>query len=197
MTLRAGRIEFSFEYLPLAAACVCAVVFGERFLASALCVAIHESGHIIALILTGSGEIELSLGYMTIDMTDREKNMKRGASLALTAVCGPLANLLAAPVFYAISMATGSGFLYDCAMINLALCIFNMLPVLGTDGGEIAQAFFRRVFSYNTAETIMYVLTAAVLLPVCVCAFYVLLVSKNNFTLLIAALCLAASLFKR
>ena len=196
MTFKAGRVSFSFGYLPLAAACVCAVLFGRRFAACLLCTALHEMGHIAALLTLGDGDIAVSLGFLTVDIVDKQRELRCGRARAAIAAAGPAANVLTLPVFLLLHIAFGGEFFYLCAMVSGALCVFNLLPAAGTDGGELVQTALQSHLSYETAAAVSAALTVIFLLPAAVCAFYVLIVSKNNFTLLIAVMCLLCSFLK-
>ena len=193
MILRAGQIKIHIEYLPLASFCICAVVFGEKFLPSLLCVAIHEAGHVFALLRLGSTPPELSLGFLTIDIIDRQKEMRNSRQQAFIAAAGPGANLLTAPLFYLLGISLKSDFFGSCAMISAVLCVFNLLPIIGTDGGELIGILLMRTRQGTAA---LYILTVIILLPLCICAFYILIISKNNFTLLITSLVLIYSFLK-
>ena len=94
-----------------------------------LTVAVHELGHLLALQCLGTEDasLELGLGGGVIDCAP----LPPGA-LAITALAGPLANLLwAGLMFFPAPQA---------ALLSLGTAAFNLLPVPPLDGGTALRA---------------------------------------------------------
>lgn len=192
MKLRAGRIGFSFDYLSLSLLCAAAVIFGTRFLPAFLCAAAHESCHALALLCFGEDEVRLILRPGGAAIIDRNKALRSDGQTAAVAAAGPLANILLTLPCAAIYSKTGSPFFHACLLMNAALALFNLLPILSTDGGEIAGILFRRLFSAEISKKILTITTVALLLPIAVGGFLLLFRSRENFTLLF---CVCAIVF--
>ena len=197
MTIGAGRLRLRFGYPAAAAICACAVVLGERYPAALLCAVIHEAGHIAALLRFGQERIDIRLRVTRTDIIDSGKGSRPDRQQALVSLAGPLANAAASPLFYALYASAACPFLLDCAMISAALCVFNLLPMFGTDGGELAAIALSRRLSEKAAHNIMTALTGFFLLPVFAASFYALLRTGSNVSLLIFAFAAAAEGFSK
>lgn len=194
MTVRAGRVRISSGYVPIAVLCICAAMFGDRFPASLLCVILHEAGHVLMLLRFGAEVVDIRLGFMSADIIDREKTVRPRREETLITLAGPAANLLCAPLFCAVFRVSGARFFADCAMMSIVLCVFNLLPISGTDGGVLFEALLAKACGITTAERVLTVCTAILLLPLSTAAFLILLRTRRNFTLLFAALCMIYSM---
>lgn len=197
MTFRAGKLVFSFDYFSAAILCICALSLPDKFPAALLCILLHESGHIFMIMHLGCDRINIKLRCMSIDINDPKSASRPYSEQAAISAAGPFVNLICIPVFLAVYALTGAEFFKLCSGVSAALCTFNLLPVLETDGGAIASAFLKKHTSERAADIVMYSLTAALLIPVCVFGFLVLLRSRNNFTLLLAAMAIIYSVMIR
>lgn len=80
-------------------------------------------------------------------------------SQGVTGISGPLANVLLGGGLYAVSLALGDGLaasvLGRLAFINILLAVFNMLPGLPLDGGQVLMAaVWRLTGSPHTATVV-------------------------------------------
>lgn len=80
-------------------------------------------------------------------------------SQGITGVSGPVANVLLAGILYAAGFALGDGIVASAvgrlAFINLLLAIFNLLPGLPLDGGQVLMAVvWRLTGSPHTASVV-------------------------------------------
>ncbi|MBR3869163.1 MAG: hypothetical protein IKM66_07590 [Clostridia bacterium] len=102
----------------------CAVLFS----------ALHEAGHILALVHFGKKPKKITLGVMGIRIEKSDIALSYREE-CITALCGPFVNLIFSVIFALIDI-TGLPF-----AINTGLFIINMLPVKTLDGGRFIYNF--------------------------------------------------------
>lgn len=116
----------------------CAVLFS----------ALHEVGHILALLHFGKKPKKITLGVMGIRIEKSDIALSYREE-CITALCGPFVNLIFSVVFALIDM-TGLPF-----AINSGLFIINMLPVKTLDGGRFVYNFLLASVDEENADKIM------------------------------------------
>ena len=195
MTFKAADIRVTVGYIPISAFCLCAVLLGERFAAACLCALIHECGHLLFIYEKGC-RTDIRLGVMCVDISDAKRQTRTAAQRAKIAAAGPLANLLTAPIFGAAYYLIGAEFFGLCAVMSAVLCVFNLLPVFSTDGGELLSLALGRYLSPRAVRCVLTALSVALLLPVFAAGFFLLLRENGSFTLLLAALSLICAVVK-
>ena len=150
--------------------------------------AMHEGGHLLAMLALGCPPQACTLGAfgMRIEMSaERMVGYRRNI---LISFAGPMVNLLAAPLLW----LSGCG---RAAAVHLTLAIFNLLPAAALDGGQILRCVFCLVGKETKADRWLRMLSAAVLLPLAVLAFWLFLSGWGNVTLLIVSGYLTALIF--
>lgn len=160
---------------PLAVSCV---------LASAM----HEGGHLLAMLALGCPPRVCTLGAfgMRIEMgAQRLVGYRRNILISLA---GPLVNLVAALLLWLCGCA-------EAAVVHLILAVFNLLPAAALDGGQVLRCAFCLAGKETHADRWLQVLSAAVLLPLAVWAFWLFLSGQGNGTLLIVSGYLTALIF--
>lgn len=178
----------AFEVSFLTVAIMSAVIILDSSFKVTACIfsaVIHECGHIAAMrffSITPS-RIKLRLFDIVIDA----KTDKNFISDFVITLCGPLANLVFAVVFY---------FFSDTLFIaNLTIGIFNLLPVETFDGGHALSLLLSRKLSLSTTKNLIKILTLIILVPIFLSGILVLFYSKYNYSLLLISLYLVAILF--
>lgn len=142
--------------------------------------AMHEGGHLLAMIALGCAPQVCTLGAfgMRIEMgAERMVGYRRNILISLA---GPLVNLLAAPLLWAFGCEQAS-------VVHLTLAVFNLLPAAALDGGQIVRCLFCLAGKEARADGWLRVLSAAVLLPLAAAAFWLFLSGRGNVTLLIVS----------
>lgn len=126
------RVRVSFSFLMFNA-----LIFLVRESKVILCFygvcILHELGHILAAVIAGTAAKEIILSGTGITIT-AEKNavipVKRSLFVLLS---GPAVNL----IFAGITESLGGSRLF--IMLNLTLCLYNLLPFPNLDGGAVIE----------------------------------------------------------
>ncbi|MBI1369339.1 MAG: peptidase M50 [Planctomycetes bacterium] len=116
-----------------------------EYLCLFLIVLIHEYGHALACKSVG-GKAERIVLWPLGGLAFVQPPPRPGATLWSVAA-GPLVNVVLVPVLYGLAMLTvaldqpmTARLVYEMSMINLALLIFNMMPIYPLDGGQILRS---------------------------------------------------------
>lgn len=102
---------------------------------------LHEAGHIFVYLLLYKKIPKLKVGWWGIAMRYPEMVDPSGELFLLAA--GPVMNFLVAIVIYAalLHRASFGGWIFACE--NLAIGLFNLLPVGYLDGGRLLKLCFK------------------------------------------------------
>lgn len=98
-----------------------------------LSAAIHELGHITAMLLQGIKPRRVDILPMGALIVCPEGVPFK--SQLIISICGPLASLFSATVAAVIYIFAPSAGVLFFGVINLTLCLFNLLPARKNDGG--------------------------------------------------------------
>ena len=170
ISVQLGRVEATGGFLLLTAWLNYADTQGLIPLALAAC-ALHEGGHLLALRAMGA-EVAGTMSY---------------PQELLSALAGPGCNLLLAALF--CRLPGGSLF----AGLNLALALFNLLPIGALDGGRVLRAALNWLVSPQAGDRVCPPLERA--LAGCLLSFGAFLAGAGgSVTLLITAIWLFSSL---
>lgn len=173
MRLKIGKTSLIIDYYFIAVLTLMLVVFrNESILRCFLFCVLHEVGHLTAMFIFGERVRSVHLGYfgMKIDCGDRILPAGRETVIALA---GPAVNLILAAMFLLF------GFNADFS-VNIALAVFNLLPVKMLDGGRILALFLspRAMRAVGIAAGVLMSLLGAAV------AIY----TKSNYIILIVSL---------
>lgn len=156
------------------------------------CCIIHESGHILCLLLMGEHPKFIKLSFYGIKL---ERSLLPGSGklneLAVYA-SGPAANIILSAVFFIASNAAQG--MYKAAVISLGVGIFNLIPCRPLDGGNILFAALVKAMQEENAEKICNAISALMLLPMAFLGVY-LCIKNGNFTLIAVTAYLAVVCF--
>ncbi|MEM7625523.1 MAG: M50 family metallopeptidase [Planctomycetota bacterium] len=150
-------------------------------------VILHEFGHALACRSVGGEAKDIVL--WPLGGVAFVKPPPRPGAVLWSIAAGPLVNVALAPILYGLyfliygtlglppSPSPIQGFLYLIAHINLALLVFNMLPIYPLDGGQILQSILW--FFVGRARSLR--ITAGFGLAIGVAAFLLALVGLSGF----------------
>ena len=194
MKLKLGKTEIVISYLLI---CLLAfsIVLGifEGFAWCALAIALHEGGHLAMMILFGYFPKRIKISPFEILIDDSARQQRHAAQNALIIFFGPFVNFICFPVCYLLYLEGGINTM-PFAAANLSVGLFNSLPVMSLDGGQLLYLFLTRFLSSEQAERTVDFLTFVFIFPLAALGFFVLLKSKNNFSLLFVSVYLIVSL---
>lgn len=159
-------------------------------------VLLHEVGHLIFMWIFECEPKSIKLVPASISIT-RGMSAKKYGDL-LISLAGPMVNLIMFCSLYVNFLITKSAFSLDCALINLAFFIFNILPVSGLDGGTILKIILSKKFKDPLkAERIVRIITLAVGLLVGIIGITLIINGELNISVFIVAIYIIISAFIR
>ena len=149
-----------------------------------LSIALHESAHLAAMRLFGIPLAEIGLYPFGVQIRRGGSQVSYGRD-AVVYLAGCFGSLLVGALTFEVNSLLSA--------VNIALGLFNLLPVPPLDGGQALGAICRRRLSEHQARRILPALSAAVLVPLA-CAAVFLLRCGGNFSLMITLLFLVGGL---
>ena len=191
MTFTLFGCRVTVPFLLLAA--VTALLFCDRsglFLAALVSAAVHEGAHLAALRAFGGVPRRIRLTPFGIDIVLQKPGARGYLRDAAVSLSGPFANLAEFAVF---SCAKNPAF-SNLTLAAFALFLFNILPISPLDGGQALESLLCLRLAPQKAERILALISFAVLLPLAVFSFLVLLRSPGNFSLFLVCCYLMALL---
>lgn len=188
-------VEISFLLLCLAAICVIVGIFRD-FCYCTLAVLIHETGHIITMCMMGYFPERIKISLFEIAVTDPARQERTARENIRIIFFGPAANFICVlPGFLLYLWGMEKALPFGAA--NLSVGLFNMLPVISLDGGQLLTIWLCRRCSPSQAEKIVCRLTFISIFPLAALGFVVLFHSHYNFSLLFVCVYLIAALLTR
>lgn len=157
--------------------------------------AIHEIGHLSAMYLKRCPPTEIVAGLFDVNIKDSCANTRTYRDDIIIYFFGPLFNLILAFIFYFLYRIYFNENFFISASENLTIFVFNILPVENLDGGQILFSLLAPKYGIRLAIHIVEIISFVVLIPIAVLGFYVLIISRYNFSLLLFSLYLIAALF--
>lgn len=177
------------------ALCIILDIFTE-FLFCVIAVIIHELGHLSAMIYYGYMPDKITISPFEIKIVNYSRQIKSTRENFFIVFFGPFVNFICFILFYLLYLIN-SNFFVPFAAANLCTCLFNMLPAMSLDGGQLLYILLCKRFSEKTAERVVFFTAVLVLVPLTAVGFIVLLNSKYNFSLLFVCVYIALSLVCR
>lgn len=194
--IRGVKIEITFLFTALIAF-VLSLNVPSNILITVFSSFLHETGHLIAMTLSGNrpDAVRLELTGLNIKRTENVRiSLKNEILISLG---GPLIN---AAVFIVCTFALcfyKSKTILIFSAVNLILMTFNLLPVKRLDGGMILYFLLSRKFDMDIGAKILKITSSVFIFLIYLWGFYVLYVSRYNLSLLIIAIFLTFSMFSK
>lgn len=149
-------------------------------LACLLASALHETGHLIPLLLWRHPPVRISFGVFGISITQREDPLSYPRQAAVL-LAGPAVNLLMAGGLAAARTVPAA------VAAHLVMGCFNLLPVEALDGGQCLYCLLAGRRSEETALRVVRCASATVILPLATLGFFLLLRRGNPSLLAVSA----------
>lgn len=194
MKFRVLKTEITISYLIICTASICIIAgIFDSFLYCLFAIIIHETGHIILMCIFGYAPEKIKISLFEISISDRKRQERSFIQNFLIIFFGPFANFICFILFYLLYLIGNDYFLYFAAA-NFSVGLFNILPVMSLDGGQLLYLILSRFFSDTGSQRIVNVITFIIIFPLASLGFILLFNSKYNFSLLIVCIYLVFSL---
>lgn len=146
---------------------------------------IHELGHICAMIFKGYKPHEIECRAFDIRIVDVNRFKTSYKNDIFILFMGAVFNFLYAAFLFSLYKTFGMTECLKPVYENVFLGIFNLLPIETLDGGQILYSLLCRRLDVKVAMDITCMVSFVFLFPIAVAGFYILMLSKYNFSLLV------------
>ena len=182
-------IKLTVDYFTIAFICILTILCGDSKYPAALISAVcHEIGHLAVMRFYGCNNIDIKINLFNFAISDKLKGTRSYRQDAAIIIAGPAVNLIMTVIFGLLNRCFELEILHNISIISGILCFFNLLPILSTDGGQLLEIALSCRYSLRTVNIVMITLSLLFVIPLACFAFYVLLQSKYNYTLLFSVL---------
>lgn len=165
----------------------------HEYLLCFLAIIIHEFGHISLMYKFGYYPEKIKISLFEISISDYCRHKRGNKQNFFIILFGPFANLICF-IFFFLLYLLGNNLFMVFAIANLSVCIFNLLPVMSLDGGQLMYIMLCKHFDDSIAEKIVDVTSFIFLFPLIAIGFIILFNSKYNFSLLVVCVYIVLSL---
>lgn len=146
---------------------------------------IHETGHLFAMWVADCQPRAIRLIPTSVQIV-RDFSCKKGGEIAI-AICGPAANVVMFLVLVINYIAFRGEQSLNFAILNLVMAVFNMLPVLGLDGGVVLTECIAHFTDIYKAESVVRIVTAVFAFATFIVGIYLWVCVKLNISVFIVA----------
>lgn len=158
---------------------------------------IHESGHLIALKNNSSSSNQLEFSLFKFNIIDKNRISKSLHDDLIILLSGPIFNLVTFILFFAISKFYNNEKLYFFAFENLFLFVFNLLPIIPLDGGQILFILLSSKIDFLLAQKIISIISLILIYITSLIGFFIFLSSKYNISILLFSLYMMFFFYKK
>ncbi len=152
----------------------------------------HEIGHVAAAYFQNEKIKKINFGFANIDITASNRNPENNLFVLAS---GSMTNFILALIFKILYLYLGDRICSIIAYQNLCIGVFNLLPIISLDGGQIFFLILNKKFDIILSEKILKTVSVIFLVPICILGFLILINSKYNFSLLILSCYLISYIF--
>lgn len=194
MRLRGVRIKISF-FFTVGLALIVGAEIGERLIITLVSALLHEAAHLLCLISYGDKPKEVHLRAVGIQIIRAGSTRLSLLQEMITSLAGVVVNLFVALVLLTMHFALKMDSFIIPTTINLGLGALNLMPIAPLDGSKVLYYALAIKKDEETAKRITDIVGMAVIFPMSLVGFYVLIKSGYNFTLLAISIYLGIYLF--
>lgn len=181
LTFKIGMCRIRLHFSCFALFAFCCIFSGIGSGASCLgAVALHEASHLAAMVLLGERVSEARLSALGLRVMFDKETALSDLRQAAVSLAGPAVNWLS----WGLAEVLGCGSA-PFASVSFALALVHSLPVEPLDGGLALRYFLRAIAGEQRSGEISRGVSAALLFPLSVLGFLVLLHTRYNYTLLL------------
>lgn len=124
-----------------------------------IAVTVHEMGHLFAMWTLECAPRRIKLIPASVQITTSFSGRFRND--ILITLCGPAINFLLFLSLYVNYLMFNSNVSLQYGLVNLLICLFNLLPLKGLDGGALLFAILARKGDLGRAELTLRIITLA------------------------------------
>lgn len=159
----------------------------QRALLLVVSIFIHECGHLVAMRACRYKNLKMLFIPFLGAVASGRPSEQNALKIAIIALAGPLAGLLAAGVALLAWRTSHSGMLLDFAQISVYLNGFNLLPILPLDGGHVLNEsllarYPKAEFGFRIVAAVALVALAVKLLSGGLAVIAVVLLTRTKVT---------------
>lgn len=145
-------------------------------------VLIHEISHLIVGLMIGGKAEKIHITPLGVSLEMYSYGKSSSLNKILFYLSGPLINLIFAFMFFYLKI--DMNFKEQLIYTNLAICFFNLLPILPLDGGKILKEIFNILFKAEKSNDII-IIFSKIFLGIISLIYSVLIIKVKNIYILI------------
>lgn len=188
------KVEITFLFVAFIAF-ILSLKAPSNVLITVLSSLIHESGHLIMMILIGNKPKKIRFELTGINIIRNQEIGISSKNEVLISLGGPIANAIIFASCCIFLCFYNNDSIMTFACINLILMTFNLLPVKRLDGGSGLYYLLMQIFDISLSSRILKVTSIIFISIIFIWGIYVFVASKYNISIIMIAIFLTLSLF--
>lgn len=172
MNLKIGGVKIYVSFTFISLILFVLITCESTNLPSALiCSLLHELGHFSALFLSKEKNFSMRISFFGGEICRNESYKTNYLFEFFVHIAGPAVNLLLALIFYLCNNK-------NLLEINIAIAVFNLLPIDNLDGGKALYSLICLKKSHSFAKKLVFTISLLICVPLILISL--MSVSKNN-----------------